>query len=55
MYEKLGYNSKSQMIIDLLEEKELKELLAELIQMDLSGLVDEIIKDLYQDIKEGRK
>ena len=50
-HEKYEYNSKSHMIMDLMKQKELMELLGELIQLDKTGLVDEIIDDLAYELE----
>jgi hypothetical protein len=50
-HEKYEYNSKSHMIMDLMKHEELMELLGELIQLDKTGLVDEIIDDLAYDLE----
>ena len=50
-HEKYEYNSKSHMIMDLMENKALMELLGELIELDKTGLVDEIIDDLAYNLE----
>jgi len=50
-HEKYEYNSKSQMIMDLMKHQELMELLGELIELDKTGLVDEIIDDLAYNLE----
>lgn len=51
-HEKYGYNSKSQLIMDLMSANELNELLAELIQLDETGFIHEVINDLTENLED---
>lgn len=51
-HEKYGYNSKSQLIMDLMNASELNELLAELIQLDETGYIHEVINDLTENLED---
>jgi len=51
-HEKYGYNSKSQLILDLMSAQELDELLAELIQLDETGFIHELVGELTQNLEE---
>tara|TARA_R100000329_G_scaffold150872_2_gene144934 strand:+ start:61 stop:234 length:174 start_codon:yes stop_codon:yes gene_type:complete len=50
--DKWDYSSKSAMIMELCNESQLRDLLAELIESDKSGLVEEILEDLDEKLTE---